>query len=123
MVRSLRLGPSNVFNFPLLPKDEYFIRLNTTLSSKLYSYKIEDIPVVFENDSAFVEILFNADFHVYDAEIAQTPFYYLIVIVLGIVLYIYRRPVKELIQKFQSGKWNEEEITTAPAKSNKRSHK
>jgi len=131
LVKSINLGCSSYFDFPLLPENEEFIiQLATTLNSKQYDFdlpreKINIQELVADGDIKdnryFVPLTFSAKLHMVPSEIANVSFYPLPILVIGFLAYWYRDPLRDIWNPKQqtpkaSAGWGDRINTGTPTK-------
>jgi len=111
-LRTVKLGPSTFFDFDNLPtKDKYSIQIHTTLSSRTYSFSTKPIPISFdefnttflseertelsysESNLKYLTLIFEAHPHPIPQEIAHTPFFALLFVVLAIAAAVYNKKI------------------------------
>ena len=95
LVQTYPLSPSNLFEFPQLPGEEYTVKLVTSLSANQYDYELfsEKINLKQKQDKNrfFVPIAFDARLKVVPNEVSNVSFYPLLLLTACFLSFWYRK--------------------------------
>ena len=103
IVNSVSLGPSNYFEFTNLEKDNYLIKVKSTLNNKLYKYEEPETKVTIQDNNVNVKIQFETTQHLESQELSSAPIFAILIGVTIIIFTFYFNEAVDLIKDIKSG--------------------
>lgn len=81
LIKQIRLGPANFFDFTSLSSAQYILRLESTLSAREYSYTIQEKLVDLQSPVTHIELKFSPVLHSgQDLEVTTTPILFVLLV-------------------------------------------
>jgi len=109
-IKAIPLGPLNFFSFPNLDiKEKYYIRVQTTLSPKVYNYEVKKIPVDITYPNTHLNINFDVSVRTLSQDITNAPVFLLVIIAASVTGYFYNKQIQVFIAPYIRQKGRKEE--------------
>lgn len=89
MIQSVKVGPSDFFEFPLLPKGTYILKMRSSLPRQHYKYDLPQKTVDLGVNSQHVSLSFSAKYNEEIQDVSNTPLWVVLLAFSGVLAAIF----------------------------------